>query len=58
MMLLEISQSWQEKTCARVCTFIKKETLEQMFSSEFCKISKNTFPYRTHPVAVSVSGNY
>ena len=26
-----------------VCNFIKKETLEQLFSCKFCKISKNTF---------------
>ena len=25
------------------CNFIKKETLALVFSSEFCKISKNTF---------------
>ena len=25
------------------CNFIKKETLAQVFSCEFCKISKNTF---------------
>ena len=25
------------------CSFIKKETLAQVFSCEFCKISKNTF---------------
>ena len=25
-----------------MCNFIKKETLAQMFSSEFCEISKNT----------------
>ena len=30
---------------------MKKETLVQMFSSIFCKISKNTFSYRIHPVA-------
>ena len=29
------------------CNFIKKETLAQVFSWEFCKISKNTFSYRT-----------
>ena len=29
------------------CNFTKKETLVQMFSYEFCKISKNTFSYRT-----------
>ena len=33
--------------------FIKKETLAQVFSCEFCKISKNTFSYRTPPVAAS-----
>ena len=37
------------------CTFIKKETLEQVFSCEFCEIFKNTFSYRTPPVAVSVA---
>ena len=56
-MFLEISQNSQENTCARVsfliklqvevCNFIKKETLEQVFPCEFCKISKNTFFYRT-----------
>ena len=50
---LEISQNWQENTCAIVsfliklqaeaCNFIKKETLAQVFSCQFCKISKNTF---------------
>ena len=33
---LEISQTSQS------CNFIKKETLAQMFSCEFCEISKNT----------------
>ena len=37
----------------KVCNFIKKETLAQVFSCEFCKISNNTFSYRTPPVAVS-----
>ena len=32
---------------------IKKETLAQVFSCEFCEISKNTFCYRTPPVAAS-----
>ena len=50
---LEISQNLLENTCAGVsfliklqvwaCNFIKKETLAQVFSCEFCKISKNTF---------------
>ena len=31
----------------RHLNFIKKEALAQMFSCEFCKISKSTFFYRT-----------
>ena len=33
----------------------KKETLTQVFSSEFCEISKNTFSYSVPPVAASVN---
>ena len=61
---LEILQNLQENTCARVsfliklrpktCNFIKKETLAQVFSCQFCKISKNTIFNRTPPVATSV----
>ena len=36
------------------CNFIKKETLAQVFSCEFCEIAKNTFSLRTSPVAASV----
>ena len=36
------------------CNFIKKETLPQLFSCEFWKISKNTFFHRTPLVAASV----
>ena len=35
------------------CNFIKKETLAQMFSFEFCEISKKTFFYRTPLLAAS-----
>ena len=35
------------------CNFIKKETLAQVFSYEFCETSENTFSYRTPPVAAS-----
>ena len=35
------------------CNFIKKETLAQVFSCEFCEISKNTFFYKTPLVAAS-----
>ena len=48
---LEISQNSQENPCARAslliklqaCKFIKREALAQVFSCEFCGISKNTF---------------
>ena len=56
-------QNSQENTCARVSllkklqtwnrNFIKKETLAQVFSCEFCKISKKTSFYKTPPVAAS-----
>ena len=36
------------------CSFIKKETLVQVFSCKFCEISKNTFYCRTPLVAASV----
>ena len=65
---LEISQNSLENTCARVsiliklqawdleaCNFIQKETLAQVFSCEIFEISKNTFSYRTSPVAASKS---
>ena len=63
---LEISQSSQENTFARVsfliklqaCNFIKKETLAQVFSCELCEISKNTFSCRTRLVAASVMMNF
>ena len=43
-MFLEISQNSQENTCeTSACNFTKKETLAQLFSCEFCEISKNTF---------------
>ena len=57
---LEISQNSQENTCARVSfliklkKFIKKETLAQVLSCEFCEISKNTFFHRTPLVTASV----
>ena len=37
----------------RPAALLKKETLAQEFSCEFCEISKNTFSYRTPPVAAS-----
>ena len=37
----------------KTCNFMKKETLVQAFSCEFCEISKNTFYYRTPLMAAS-----
>ena len=34
--------------------FYLKKTLAQVFSCEFCEISKDNFPYRTPLVAASV----
>ena len=39
---------------AYACNFIKKETLAQLFSCEFCGIFKNTYFYRTTLVAATV----
>ena len=60
---LEISQNSHENTCTRVSFLIKlqtwglqlylKKSLAQVFSCEFCGISKNTFSYRTPLVAAS-----
>ena len=41
MVFLKILQSLQENICAR--DFIKKETLAQALSCEFCEIFKNIF---------------
>ena len=62
--ILKISQNPQENTCdgdsfiiklqVKACNFIKKETLAQVFSCEFCGIFKNTFFYVTPLVTASV----
>ena len=54
---LKFSQNSQENTCARAsflmklqasaCNFIKKETLAQAFSCEFCGISETSFLQNT-----------
>ena len=38
----------------KACKFIKRESLALVFSCEFCEISKNTFFYRTPPVAAPI----
>ena len=67
-MFWNISQNSLEKTCARVsfliklqaevCNFIKKGTLAQVHSCEFYEISKNTFSYKTSPVAASACNKF
>ena len=62
---LEISQNSQktrvpetlfQQSCRpKSCNSIMKEPLAQVFSCEFCKISKNSFFYRTPPVTASSS---
>ena len=49
---LEVSQNSQ-KSPVPECNFIEKETLAEVFSCEFCEISKNIFYYRTLLVAAS-----
>ena len=50
-------KAYVRKQSPRGANFIKKETLAQGFSYEFCEISKNTFSYKTHLVAASVCTN-
>ena len=38
----------------QACNFIKKEALTQVFSCEFCEISKNIICNRAPPVTASV----
>ena len=62
-LFLEISQKSQENTLTRdsfltklpasSCNFIKKEALAQVFSCEFCEISRKPFFYRTPLLAAS-----
>ena len=41
------------KVAGLTCKFIKKESLAQVFSSEFCEIYKNNFYHRTPLVFAS-----
>ena len=53
-----VAQMCSVKKAPQACNFIKKETLAQVFSCEFCEISKNTFFYRTPLVAASDIASY
>ena len=49
-----VLRNFAEFTGKHPCqSLFKKETLAHVFSCEFCKISKNTFVYRTPLVAAS-----
>ena len=41
------------KISPEACNFVKKETLEQVISCDFCGIFKNILFHRTPPVAPS-----
>ena len=38
-----VPEAFFNRLWPQACNFIKKETLVQVFSCEFCEISKNTF---------------
>ena len=56
-----LNRPLQKQTCsiqkgvAEACNFIKKQTLAQAFSYEFCEIFKNTYFFITPPLVVSNS---
>ena len=50
---LEILQNSQENTCTRVSFLVKRRLGHNVFSCELCEMSKNTYSYRTPPVAAS-----
>ena len=59
-MFLEISQNSQENTCDSLFfnkKIIKKDTLAQVFSCEFCKIFKNNFLKEYMRITSSGSSN-
>ena len=53
-----VRESHFQQICKpEICNFIKKETLAQVFSCEFCENSKNTF-FTEHLLATaSVNGD-
>ena len=58
--LLNKSLSYLIKLQASACNFIKKETLAQVFSGEFCEIFRNNFFSTTPPLAApafTIAGN-
>ena len=56
-MFLGISQNSQQNTCATVSFLKRCKTLAQVFYCDVFEISKNTFFYRTPPIAASEHEN-
>ena len=51
-------KSYTDAHRPEVCNFILKNTLAQVIDSEFCKIYKNIFSYRTPLVDASAAPFY
>ena len=63
---MPLNNKWNTGAVARrcsvkkpeACNFIKKETLAEVFSCQFCEITKNNLSYRTRRVAASRNTTY
>ena len=55
-MLTEIENTKKKKKNSEACNFTKKEALSQVFSCEFCEISKNNFS--TEHLQTTASGSH
>ena len=53
-----VKKVFVETLQALPCNFVKKQTLSQVFSCEFCEISKENLSYRTPPMTASVWTSY
>ena len=53
---LLVKPIWHFLSASKACNIIKKGSLAQVFSCEFCAISRNIFFYRTPTVAASEKG--
>ena len=49
ILLIDLKGKFTEKNLCLWSATLLKKTLAQMFSSEFCKVSRNNFFYGTHP---------
>ena len=53
---LLVKPIWHFLSASKACNIIKKGSLAQVFSCEFCAISRNIFFYRAPTVAASEKG--